>query len=83
MAGSPWSNKAGPGSLSLPTLHPGAGHPGALWLVVAGEWQCFCSFAGVGADDPKEDEMSSWDVGRVGGGPGEGTRSQMITGSIS
>lgn len=32
---------------------------------------------------PQEDEMGSWDVGRVGGGAGEGPRSEMITGILS
>lgn len=72
------SGRAGAGSLSHPTLHPGAGQPGALCLGVAGEWQCFCSSAGTGAPDPKEGEMGSWDVGGVGAGADEGTRSQVV-----
>lgn len=58
--------------------HPGAGQPGAPGLVGAGDRQCG-SIAGAGADDPREDEMGSWAVGRVRGRPGEGARSQMIT----
>ena len=55
---------------------------GALGLVGVGDQQC-CSIAGAGADDPREDEMGSWAVGRVEGGPGEGARSQMITAGVS
>lgn len=30
-------------------------------LVAAGEWQCSCSPAGIGAHDPKDNEMGSWE----------------------
>lgn len=69
-------------SPSHPTPYPGAGQPGALGLVGAGDRQC-CSITGAGADDPRENEMGSWAVGRVRGGPGEGARSQMITADVS
>lgn len=44
--------------------------------------QCH-SIAGAGADHPREDDMGSWAVGRVGGGPGVGAKSQMITAGVS